>query len=591
MNYFVFILGILGIFFGGFVSNGFSQNALETKLMEKFSQDRSLVTLDENLNEIYMLLRSMLSEKEKRKLLKAQRVWLKERDTKVLSSNISLTSFYERRLNDLKTYFLETYKKTLGQVVSAGQSCNPDKSLKALKNCELPLCMAYKAYFMFETDPQKAQNIINELKKRKDLPSSAYGDPIRNPIDGKLETKDQFALIIAFLSACSGCNPPQKCLPCIKETGSIPFWLVSAHPDLLEKLFNHYTNSSRWYVKIINPLTSWDFTHLETLNRFISKISEGRWTIPSYNFPVGGTIYKDVGCHEALRYYELLYTPNIFKTKPLNESLLPLQSWGYLGIWNYKNYEKFLILFKNASEEMKTFYKKIPELEIYEAKAPELLAWYVKYLLPKLSFNAETKPFQILVPQNLTQETIISLTSDFSKEELTEALNIAILKHAPINVVDYLLKKGADPNHLVYYESALMKAVDQVDVLKLLLQKGAKVNVENPFGKTALFYAIQFGSLESIKALVEAGANVNHPLKSLKILKEINDEILPPMPYICEQYSLEHVAQFTPLVYALRYKQSGVIEYLKSKGAHQGKASKEEIQRWVSRLYAPRVIK
>ena len=60
-------------------------------------------------------------------------------------------------------------------------------------------------------------------------------------------------------------------------------------------------------------------------------------------------------------------------------------------------------------------------------------------------------------------------------------------------------------------ETALMLASSEghLEIVKLLIEKGADVNVKNEDGKTALTLASRYGHLEVVKYLVENGADVN----------------------------------------------------------------------------------
>ncbi len=151
-----------------------------------------------------------------------------------------------------------------------------------------------------------------------------------------------------------------------------------------------------------------------------------------------------------------------------------------------------------------------------------------------------------------------------------EALAIAILNNYPLDIIEWLISSGADVNSIYMYETPLMKATLRPEIISLLLSKGAKINAATKYGKTALFYAIQFGSIEAVKILSEHKANPNQALKSLEEFKTIDDNF----------FLLEQVADFTPLVYSLRYGSNEVTELLLKHGAKLGKADKNRIKNW-----------
>jgi len=144
---------------------------------------------------------------------------------------------------------------------------------------------------------------------------------------------------------------------------------------------------------------------------------------------------------------------------------------------------------------------------------------------------------------------------------LADELNIAgwtplyaAMKTREFDVVKFLLKRGADPNAVtklgstpfllaseicdldvieacveasadldfapsgpdadnlnITGQTALFMATlkDRVDVVKFLIRKGAQVNVQNRYGVSPLLLCAESGNFELVKALVDAGADVN----------------------------------------------------------------------------------
>ncbi len=78
-------------------------------------------------------------------------------------------------------------------------------------------------------------------------------------------------------------------------------------------------------------------------------------------------------------------------------------------------------------------------------------------------------------------------------------------------IVENFLASGADPNSTDKYgTTALMVAAHKPEIVKLLLDAGALVDVKTePLGMTALYIAAQNGWVEAVRLLVNAGANVN----------------------------------------------------------------------------------
>ncbi len=82
-----------------------------------------------------------------------------------------------------------------------------------------------------------------------------------------------------------------------------------------------------------------------------------------------------------------------------------------------------------------------------------------------------------------------------------------------------------------------------------------KKNVtQNHFGKTALMYAIQYNQLESMKLLLDEGADVN--LATFIVKKA----------YGCDGYDLK-AGKRSPLMYAAWYASPETVELLIARGA------------------------
>lgn len=92
----------------------------------------------------------------------------------------------------------------------------------------------------------------------------------------------------------------------------------------------------------------------------------------------------------------------------------------------------------------------------------------------------------------------------------------AIMKSSKEGFI-YLLQQGADPNLITTrYDGDQMSIMEEIatfrktDYLRLALENGASPDAPSSGGKTILFRAITFSNLENVKALVEAGSNINH---------------------------------------------------------------------------------
>lgn len=95
---------------------------------------------------------------------------------------------------------------------------------------------------------------------------------------------------------------------------------------------------------------------------------------------------------------------------------------------------------------------------------------------------------------------------------------MAVAIHDPrAEIVNILLKAGADPNAVQYYgyesslcETALTQAVEMnsINIMQALIANKADVNLACPNGKTALISAVGKGNINAVKLLIKAGANL-----------------------------------------------------------------------------------
>lgn len=86
------------------------------------------------------------------------------------------------------------------------------------------------------------------------------------------------------------------------------------------------------------------------------------------------------------------------------------------------------------------------------------------------------------------------------------------LMHRQMEIADYLLEAGADPNQTQLYpeDSALTIAcaLGDVNLIKKLIKKGADVNFTTYFEKDSVFMtAVKYNQVEIMKILVENGAD------------------------------------------------------------------------------------
>jgi len=242
-----------------------------------------------------------------------------------------------------------------------------------------------------------------------------------------------------------------------------------------------------------------------------------------------------------------------------------LKIWSSYGIWNYYTHKNFKNTLPLALEELSNHYLKYYKMTDKEVKERSKIVIdnFLEHYTGSFS-KGEYGPLGLLedpVMKIFLKKKVTILDIDklegLQQEQLDKLLKYMLLRNSSQPLIEYIIRKGARINH--GQESALFYALGNSKNVKLLIKKyGAKVNYTNCFGKTPLFSAIQIQNLDSIKVLLENGANVNHFTKSVQGYSKSCDGK-------CLNIS---VSDRTPLMYALWQGNEEIVTLLISKGAN-----------------------
>lgn len=175
-------------------------------------------------------------------------------------------------------------------------------------------------------------------------------------------------------------------------------------------------------------------------------------------------------------------------------------------------------------------------------------------------------------------------------------------------VVRNLLRKGANPNERYLDRTPIHLAASKgdVDILKILIDAGAKVDVRSPHGSTPLESAVLNGHLKVVQMIVEHGANIDSQdsryytplhhattLNRLEIVKYLVEKGADIRAKVYDGSLAIHIAAMndnreivelflnkglsvdeigyrgqTPLFYACAYNKLDVVELLAERGAN-----------------------
>lgn len=272
---------------------------------------------------------------------------------------------------------------------------------------------------------------------------------------------------------------------------------------------------------------------------------------------------------DPITYQKTLDTPeNLEKKYDILKSYF--RYWAYQSIGNFRLYKAFWQEYNNAIEPLEKYFESNFNFDkgsniYYTSNAlNEFLNWAV----------GETKIYKDISPLAKIMSNknySVSYIQDFifsnnpSQDDLTIALQAALLNQREKEILELLIRFGARIDE--GYESAIFYALENYENTNFLIQNGANVNQANAFGKTPLFYTIEFNRLDIIKPLLDNGANVNQKYINNNEKLALSANIGSNTPYFITFCALEHTSK-NVLMHAAAYGNVEILKLLISKGAN-----------------------
>ncbi len=272
---------------------------------------------------------------------------------------------------------------------------------------------------------------------------------------------------------------------------------------------------------------------------------------------------------DPITYQKTLDTPeNLEKKYDILKSYF--RYWAYQSIGNFRLYKAFWQEYNNAIEPLEKYFESNFNFDkgsniYYTSNAlNEFLNWAV----------GETKIYKDISPLAKIMSNknySVSYIQDFifsnnpSQDDLAIALQAALLNQREKEILELLIRFGARIDE--GYESAIFYALENYENTNFLIQNGANVNQANAFGKTPLFYAIEFNRLDIIKLLLDNGANVNQKYINNNEKLALSANIGSNTPYFITFCALEHTSK-NVLMHAAAYGNVEILKLLISKGAN-----------------------
>lgn len=234
-----------------------------------------------------------------------------------------------------------------------------------------------------------------------------------------------------------------------------------------------------------------------------------------------GSIMHFYRAANEAHHLDIIYRPDFNTDKIADWREFPYTKWAVASYYNFKKFNEAL----NKSVGYK--------------KAVELLKEHY------------AKTFSV-TPEQALNAALIALnppSSDFFKRITPDNLNYLLLTGASWEKIEKHLPQNSDLSELLELSIAYPQN------LKQLIKRAKNVDKPNSFGKTPLQTAAQYGYLESVKILLDAGADINHQTDDSDCISEYHIECI-------------HNGKRTALMYALQEDNFEVAQYLLDNNAN-----------------------
>lgn len=276
----------------------------------------------------------------------------------------------------------------------------------------------------------------------------------------------------------------------------------------------------------------------------------------------------DLGINNPLEYEKQ------FPSKS-NYELILSQNREYFRFWSVRSISNFM-LFNEFNDE---YLKLIPKLaKYYETNfkfSEERSFYFATHLVNdflNLAVGSYESPYKLSNLEKMCSDPKINeyefessiYSIKPSKRSITNMLNIALLYNQSNSILQLLLNMGASINN--GDESAIFFALKNIKNVEFLIKNGADVNYENSFGKTPLFYALEFNDVKLIKYLIKNGANVNKRYID-KAQKDAIASGIKNIPFYQNLCALEHTSR-TVFMHASAHSNPEILKILISNGAN-----------------------
>ncbi len=341
-------------------------------------------------------------------------------------------------------------------------------------------------------------------------------------------------------------------------------WALKGAENNLQQayyLLSAMTYDPTYKVDAVESL-KWAYLSAQGTNEKISEEAKKRITIFEKNFTSEQILVAQKLSKKWINKFDI--TANI-------EDENPLPNINGVSIENLNQESaRALLLNNNIKLTSKNFGKSVSENNLKVFKVFEIAGadismpiptnWYATPLLIAVDYNSK-EVFDYLI-NKVDKKSI-----DSKNQSGFTALHRAVA-HRRIEMIDKLLERGADVNNQsvgLINESILSYAIsdkDEDELVKKLLDAGAKPNTFGSTGNTPAISAISAGAPKSLSLLIKAGADLNKVKEKNTIINALKDtkSNLPEIIAVIKQSNYQPTKQLKceDLFYSI-FKNNGVL--------------------------------
>ena len=224
--------------------------------------------------------------------------------------------------------------------------------------------------------------------------------------------------------------------------------------------------------------------------------------------------------------------------------------WGAKSVYNNKKYNEYKIKESQTVTELANWYQQNHKLDAVEAKE------YAQHAINEISNRAFGSPAYSLAKPQLIEgweelltgmsATMLTKIQQADIENVKQTINALLVLGVSNEVLNAILESRQDISEGII----VANAVNNPENVNSLIQHGVDIHHKNEFGKTALYYAIQFNQHQSTALLIQYGANVN----------DHYDYKTPGHKWGCER-RIQRLFR-TPLMHAAQHSDVKMVELL-----------------------------